>query len=241
MFVRRKRDHYLPYKLFLLAIFLTGQLVFCSSEYFNTTNLQITGNHVVSVQELKHFAGLQEGENLLLLRLSGVEKRLKRHTWVQQAKVKFVYPRKLFIRVTERFPAAALSPTGTAWYGAAEDGMVLLHLNKAQRNTLPLIMVDDPIKIGEKFSFQQIKGALECLDELSPQERVKIQYFAYHHDKLEMYYGNHNVLVKFGSLNHLPKKIRILKSLLSYLEKRGKVEKVQYIDFTRSKVLVKFE
>jgi len=241
LYLRRKRDHYLAYKLFLLAIFLTGQLVFCSSEYFNTVSLKITGNQVLEIKELEKFARIKEGDNLLYLRLIGVKQRLEAHPWVKEAKVSFLYPRKLRAKITERYVSLALSPSGAVRYGTAEDGMVLVHLKKGEEKGLPLIIVDEPVKLNVRFSPARVKAVLRCYSQLSPGEQKRVDNFNIRRDKLEMQFGAKGQLVKFGTFDNLDKKTRILKTLLTYLEKEGKLGKVQYIDFTRGKVLVKFE
>jgi len=148
---------------------------------FAVESIDIQTDGVIAVEQLRRWAGLRLGQNLLALDLARVKRDLELVSLVRSVSVERVLPHTLRIRVTEREPLAQINvarpkPGGGVEMGAYqldEDGYVMLPIDSRQRatappepeQTLPVIAVSNALDIqpGRTNDTRQIQAAIQFL------------------------------------------------------------------------------
>ena len=122
---------------------------------FAVQQIDVQTDGVISPDQLRRWAGVKSGDNLLALDLSRVKRDLELVPQVRSAAVERVLPRTLRIRVAEREPLAQvyapqLRADGRGYdmrlFQIDSEGVVLLPLGPRQRAT-PLAQAGEPLPI----------------------------------------------------------------------------------------------
>ena len=133
------------------------------------------------MDQLRRWAGVKPGENLLALDLARVKRDLERSPWSSRSRFERILPHTLRIRVTEREPIAQVNvprPRGgggveSAVYQLDADGYVMMPLDPRQRAT-PLNQPSDALPAlgginaselqpGRRISAPQVQAALQLI------------------------------------------------------------------------------
>jgi POTRA domain, FtsQ-type len=148
---------------------------------FDIENLDVQTDGVIPVDQLRRWAGVRPGENLLALDLAQVERDLELVPLVQSVSVERILPHTLRIRVTEREPIAQVNVPRPRSGGGLEvgiyqldaDGWVMLPLDPRNRatapdqldNSLPVIsgINANALQPGRRLTAPQIQAALRWL------------------------------------------------------------------------------
>jgi cell division septal protein FtsQ len=136
----------------------------------------------INVDQLRRWAAVKPGANLLALDLARVKRNLELAPVVQSVAIERILPHTLRIRVTERFPVAQVTvprmkPAGgveLAVYHLDVEGMVMVPLDPRQRSVSINQPVEDlpglsglqpgELQPGRKLESAQIKAALVLLE-----------------------------------------------------------------------------
>ncbi|HWX20032.1 MAG TPA: FtsQ-type POTRA domain-containing protein [Candidatus Binatia bacterium] len=148
---------------------------------FAIEQIDIQTDGVIALNQLRRWAGVQPGQNLLALDLARVQRDLLMVSLIQSASIERVLPRTLRIRITEREPLAQITLPqphpgggidGVPYYLDAE-GYVILPLDPAQRNGTatqpgePLPLLSGPnanqFQVGRRVEAPQVQAALQLL------------------------------------------------------------------------------
>jgi hypothetical protein len=148
---------------------------------FNLTSLEIQTDGVISTEQLRQWAKVKVGDNLLALDLAQVKKNLETLPWIQSVSVERILPHHLRLRISEREPIAQVNihrqrPTGE-WQQLAFqtdfEGWLMLPLTQQQRGVpinpaaeqLPVITgikLNDP-QPGRRLDSTQARAALNLV------------------------------------------------------------------------------
>jgi len=155
--------------------FLYGNAAFAVQQI----EVQTDGN--ISVEQLRRWAGVKPGENLLALDLARVKRDLELVPLIQTAAVERVLPHALKIRVIEREPMAQVyvpQPRARGGYDMAvfhldQEGYVMLPLEPRQRAALlvePLEQLPtiaglnlSELRPGRRVESAQVRAALQLI------------------------------------------------------------------------------
>ncbi|OGP61783.1 MAG: hypothetical protein A2169_14780 [Deltaproteobacteria bacterium RBG_13_47_9] len=100
------------FQLLLLSFFLfIGHRTYVhlsGTPFFSVREIEVEGCQKITRETLLSLAGMGEMSNLFTLRLSEVAKRLESHPWIDQIKMRKVFPNKILIQVMEKKPIAIL-------------------------------------------------------------------------------------------------------------------------------------
>jgi len=100
------------FQLLLLSFFLfVGHWVYVhllNDPYFRVREVEVEGNRKIPKETLLSLTMMEGMPNLFSVRLKEVVKRLESHPWVEQVRVRKVFPHKIVIQVEERKPMAIL-------------------------------------------------------------------------------------------------------------------------------------
>ncbi len=149
---------------------------------FAVQQIEVQTDGVVAVEQLRRWAGVKAGDNLLALDLSRVKRDLELVPQVKTAAIERVLPRTLRIRVTERQPLAQAyapqpRPDGRGYdmkvFQVDNEGAVMAPLGLRQRATplaqageqLPTLAGIDPINLanGKKLESPQVRAGLDLI------------------------------------------------------------------------------
>lgn len=145
---------------------------------FAIQTIDVRTDGVVAVDQLRRWAGVKAGQNLLALDLSDVKRNLEMAPTIASASVERVLPRTLRIRVEERAPVAQINvpqprPGGglqVAVFQLDANGYVVVPLDPRQRTT-PLNQLDNQLPVltgvsgpdlqpGRRVESPQVQAAL---------------------------------------------------------------------------------
>jgi cell division protein FtsQ len=85
----------------ITGLFVLIHDVVTQCEYFAAREISVEGNRRLTDEEVARQARVEEGDNILSIKLSLVRKRLLAHPWIAQAKVSREIPSRLAIRIQE--------------------------------------------------------------------------------------------------------------------------------------------
>jgi cell division septal protein FtsQ len=149
---------------------------------FALQDIDIQTDGVIAVDQLKRWAGVRSGQNLLALDLARVKRDLEMVPVVQSASVERVLPHTLRVRVVERMPLAQVNiprllPNGgieIAVFHLDPEGCVMLPLEAQQRvkpaadhvEQMPVIsgLTGNDIQAGRKVESWQVQAALQLVE-----------------------------------------------------------------------------
>jgi cell division septal protein FtsQ len=148
---------------------------------FAIEEVDVQTDGVISVDQLRRWAGVKPEANLLALDLARVKRDLEMVPLVQSVSVERMLPHTLRIRITEREPIAQVNVPRPRTNGGLEfaayhldaDGWVMLPLDPRQRAT-PLNQPDDSLPVicginantlqpGSRLTAPQVQAALRFL------------------------------------------------------------------------------
>ena len=100
------------FQLLLLSFFLfIGHRVYVyllSDSYFRVREVEVEGSRKVPKETLLSLTVMEGMPNLFSVKLKDVVKRLESHPWIEQVRVRKVFPHKIVIQVEERKPMAII-------------------------------------------------------------------------------------------------------------------------------------
>lgn len=148
---------------------------------FAITQVDVETDGVISTDQIRRWARVKTGENLMALDLGRIKRDLELVTLIQSVTVERVLPKTLSIRVTEREPIAQVNlpraqpdgGLGVAVMHFDSAGYVMLPLDPRLRSTpigelrtdLPVILGVNPLQLqpGRQIDSAQIRSAVELL------------------------------------------------------------------------------
>jgi len=147
---------------------------------FAIQQIDLQTDGVIAVEQLRRWAGIRSGENLLGLDLARVKRDLELVPRIQSVSVERILPRTLRVRVVEREPAAQINivrPRSSAGadpgiYLLDAEGYVMLPLEPRQRavpnksdEPLPVIsgMNTHELQPGRRIDAPQVQAALQLV------------------------------------------------------------------------------
>ena len=114
--MKRKRDSINWAKIIFLYIFFgfliyKGALFLFTSNYFSLKRIEIEGLKALSERYILDNSGLKGGENLFLINLKDIKKKLKSRPWIKNVIIKKKFPDTLFFVIEKRAPFCILTDT----------------------------------------------------------------------------------------------------------------------------------
>ena len=168
------------YVLWRIGEWTLDRLVY-ENPSFSIQQVDVQTDGIISVEQLRRWAGVKAGQNLLALDLATVKRNLEMASAIKSATIERVLPRTLKIRVLEREPVAQVNVPRTGPEGGIEvatfqvddEGCVLQPLDPRQRAT-PLNLAENPLPVltglgtadlqpGRHVETPQMQAALRLL------------------------------------------------------------------------------
>jgi cell division septal protein FtsQ len=172
------------YVLWRAGEWLLNKLVY-ENQAFAIQEVQVQSNGVISADQLRRWANVKAGENLLALDLARVKRDLEMVPLIAAVSLERILPQTLRIRVTEREAVAQMNlprpkPGGgveVAVYHVDAEGFVMLPVDPRQRTT-PLVQTDEALPIlsgvnlndlqpGRRITSAQTAAALNLISQFA--------------------------------------------------------------------------
>jgi len=163
---------------------MLNQLVY-ENRVFAIKEVQVQSDGVISVDQLRRWANVRSGENLLALDVARVRRDLEMVPAIGTVAIERILPHTLRIRVTEREPIAQMNLTRTRPGGGVEvavyhvnaEGFVMQPLDPRQR-IKNLVQTDDALPVlsvvnlndlqpGRRITSPQIDAALNLITQFT--------------------------------------------------------------------------
>jgi cell division protein FtsQ len=187
----------------------------------------VVGGRHVSVEDVEAAAGLDDGDNLLLLSTERVAQRVRRLPWVRRARVTRRLPDTVRVRVRERRPAMVLSTTKGRWT-LDRAGRVLGR--GAAGRTLPVLggVRVAQLAPGDVLSEAEVQAALDVWRSLPRGLRARVAgVFASSLERIALSLDD-DVVVRYGAAESMAAKNSVLRAVLARVRAEGR--SVGYID-----------
>lgn len=167
----------------LYLLWRAGELALNTFVYenpdFAIEQIEAETDGMIAPEQLRRWAGVKEGENLIALDLRDVKRKLEMVSVIDSVSVERVLPHTLKIRVTERVPIAQINEQhsdgaggiSVSVYQVDEDGMVMQPLDPrvcsvplAELNPqLPVIYGVNYFLAGRRIEQPQAQAALQLV------------------------------------------------------------------------------
>ena len=132
---RKKKRYFL--KFCVLCLLCVGAYFFLTSEYFNVTEIEITGNEYYTKAQVIQMSEISTGKNMFEFSITDVRDRLLADAYIKNVKIRRIPMGKVRITITERMEYAAV-PYGQEYVLLDNEGTVLRVAQEPP--TLPLLV-----------------------------------------------------------------------------------------------------
>jgi cell division septal protein FtsQ len=218
----------ITFQLLLLSFFFfIGYRVYVrllEDPWFRVNEFEVEGIRKIPRETVLSLIKLEGMPNLFTLRLKEVAKRLEEHPWIEQVKVRKVFPNKIWIQIEERKPIAILQ-LGELFYIDAK-GVIFSPVEGGDTFDYPFLtgltlqsLEKDPVEAK-----RLITKALEFLRVINKEQAFSAEEISeIHMEKasgLQCFTKAEGIEVRMG-WEHFGEKLRRLSIVWSDLKKRG--------------------
>ncbi len=170
----------------LFVLWRAGQWALNKMIYENSAfaiqQVDVQTDGVITADQLRRWADVRSGQNLLALDLARVKRNLEMVPLIASVSVERVLPRTLRLRVTEREAVAQVNVTRVRQGGGLEssvfhldpDGWVMVPLDPRQR-TVPLVQTNDTLPLLKGVNLTELQPG-RCVE--SPQTLAALRLIA---------------------------------------------------------------
>jgi cell division septal protein FtsQ len=213
--------------LLLFLLLFIGHTVYVhllEDPFFRVRECEVEGNRKIPKETIQSLAGIEGMPNLFTLRLKEVAKRLESHPWVDQVRVRKVFPNKISVQIEEREPVGILPLEGL--YYIDTKGVIFAAVGDKDPYNYPLLtgltrqgLEKDPVEAK-----RLIMKALEFLRIVDKEKVFPLEELSeIHMDKIygiQCFTKTEGLELNMG-WEHFGEKLRRLSIILSDLQKRG--------------------
>lgn len=208
------------------AVALTAWAAFWSP-LLEVRAVRVVGGRHTTSQEVARAAGLDLGDNLLLVSTSAIAERAATLPWVRDARVDRKLPGTVVVRVKERRPALVLAtPRGSFTIDAR--GRVLARGRRL--SGLPVLHESsgEDVTAGRPLRGEPARAALRAYRSLAPRFRRRVAaIFAPSLERISFQLRG-GPAVRFGAAERLGAKDHVLRAVLGRLARQDR--SVAYVD-----------
>jgi cell division protein FtsQ len=213
--------------LLLFLLLFIGHSVYIyllEDPIFRVREFEVEGNRKIPKETILSLAEIEGMPNLFTLRLKEVAKRLESHPWVDQVRVRKVFPDKIAVQIEERKPVAIL-PLEELYY-IDTKGVIFATVGDADAYNYPFLtgLTRQALEKDPDGAKHLITKALEFLRVVDKEKVFPLEEISEIH--MEKIYGiqyftkTEGLEVKMG-WEQFGEKLRRLSVILSDLQKRG--------------------
>lgn len=220
---KHSKDEKKNNKLFVSLLILAFLLGVCyniyTHPYMKIQDIYINGNRVTEDTQIIKKLRSPLGKNILLYNPSKHEGEIETLDYIKSAKVRKVFPKTLSVKIEEDFPMFEVEKYGKK---------ILITNNGLVTDKKPYSedtkFIDVKVKgiettIGQ--SFTSSKATLDFIKELQASSLIGSVSQLNLENKLDIGIMIQDIEVKFGDLNNISKKIKLLEKILQEIKDKG--------------------
>ncbi|WP_313344935.1 FtsQ-type POTRA domain-containing protein [Sedimentibacter sp.] len=172
---KRKKKKRKFRKLFVsTAAFITAAVivVFCiyyvyyETDYFNVAEVKIDGNFIYDNQFILDNSEIETGEKIFSVNRNDVKEKLQQHVYVEQARVVYELPNKIYIHITERQEKYQIYYNNN--YVVTDKNGIVLKTDTINNELKTIESLTDVLyNVGEEIKFagiDNVKSIFEAID-----------------------------------------------------------------------------
>lgn len=207
--------------VFLLILIALASIIFniYNHPYMKISDVYVTGNNMISDTEI--IGNLQSpiGQNIMLYKINGVDREIKKIDYIDDVKIKKVFPNLISVEVSESYPK---------YYQNTEDATYYIN-NKGK---LLGTEADKPFEELTEITganLRKIDGENFTASEATMKFITAIEHYPYFTRLKQLNLENKadigiiidDIDVKFGDLNNINYKLKLLDHVLNDIEQKG--------------------
>jgi cell division protein FtsQ len=212
----------------------------------NTGDIKIEGQQRLTTEQIMQMGQVSPGISLLAINPLKIEKNLYQHPWIEKVEIKRAWPDHLIIRIQEHQPIAIVNLDSL--YYLSRKGRLFQALNPGELHDLPVItgLKRDDFQLWEGNLpplLTKFIGILESLnDNHAPLHLGNISEIHLDPERgLTLYPLGLKVGIDIGFQSY-SEKFNILQKVLTALQQRGEIKRVEKINLTYPKrVLISYK
>lgn len=210
-----------------VALVVTAVWAMFWSPLFAVRAVKVVGAEHTTSAQIATAAGLDSGDNLLLVSTGDIARAARSLPWVKRAEVDRMLPGTIRVRVTERRPAMALSGVTGVWTIDAKGRVLATGGAKSGLPVLAGVQVE-AVSPGMFVRTREARAALRVYARLPrPLRREVVGIFAPTLERITLSLVD-DTLVRYGAPEDLRAKNKIVRVLRARLRARG--QRAAYID-----------
>lgn len=220
----------------VVVALLGGWAALYNSPAFSIESVQVNGVEHLTSDEMAQLAAVPSGSTLLRVDTDTIASRVKQSSWVEDVKIKRVFPSTLEINVTERTVMAVVempnkSGTATKSWAIADDRIWLMPIpdagSEAAQTTSSKIyedaesvvhIVDLPYgtqaEIGQECSDETVNNALTILQEMTTELADQVTKISAASTAETSLFLENGVEIAFGSAENIRDKERTILKIM---------------------------
>lgn len=228
--------------LIVASSFLVVQLLMVS-DLFKLDEVVVGGNQRLATEQVVALSNIRTGINTFSLDLGLIGHKIEENPWVEKARVRRIYPRKIEIRISERTPVAIINLDYL--YYLDEQGEIFKSLDSRDRLDYPVITGFDQQRAREhdREYAQRLERIVRLMADLRKRQHLSLAQVAEIHQEesggLSLYTLKDGVKIKLGRADFARKLDRLERI---YAQLKAKLHLLEYIDLNvEDKVIVRIE
>lgn len=213
----------------LTILFFSSTLFFLFSGKFAISKVTILGQAELQKDRILSLANIDMSKNIYLTDIKKTEQNIMSGKYIKSAKVTRKFPSELIISVNEYVPVASV-PVAGGYVIIDQNAFALSIVQKESDIKKPLIsgIKIENVKLKETLPVKdkdELENILEIINYTSSLNLLEnISYINLEkYDDITMT-TNIGIVVKFGNLNDLQYKMKLLEEILLDLSKKGKTK-----------------
>ncbi|MFO3666422.1 MULTISPECIES: cell division protein FtsQ/DivIB [Anaerococcus] len=216
---------------FLLGIFVN----LYTHPFMKIQDIYIKGNVITDDTEVIKKLRSPVGKNILLYDYKRSEKELKKLNFVKTARVRKVFPKILSVEIGEDFPLYKIKNKD---FYVSNNGLITADVDKINTERLIEIDINSYNKeLGENFTSSETTmnfiKAISTSPIIGRVSKLNLE------NKLDIGIMVEDIEVKFGDLNNVDYKIKLLNKVLADIKNKGKkVESINLNNGDKPEVVV---
>lgn len=227
---RRRPNYLLLFCVFALVATISGSITYAlTTPSLNVAKVDIKGVRLADCRAVEKFASRAIGHNIILVRTAPTLQDVQRLSQVKDVKMGRDFPNRLWLRVWERKPEAALVSCG-AFYLVERNGFVYHRLTTRPAG-VPLIHVTggERLKPGKTVDSRGIRCAMEVLT-LARRDEIELTKISVDHQGRICLNMNSDFRVFLGYPDEIARKMSKLRNALA--RKPSMVRDGTYMDLS---------
>lgn len=218
--------------LLVISLFMFGQ-----SDFFSVKNITIEGLKNISKEEIEKLVGTVKGENIFLLDIKTLIRKMELHPFVEKVSLKRELPGNLRIKIKERIPAALILNQQEV-VEVDYQGIILRFHESWPKTDSPVVTgieIPETVGPGQKIESPRLDIVLHLLGQ-APQELLPVIGEVHLNSAEQVFlYLTSGIEVRLGHNEDYAGKLALLNELITTEEYKSMEKAIKYIDLTAGK------